>query len=281
MELETLFRDLVEILRAKDPSRLHQPHRLRDIQYGLIPYRLVRDDLDLSCSEDHEMLLLRLCSGEGDFFEISDSDASQALQAEADGLNPDLSLLQVYGEVNVVLASAAVERVLSGPGATRAAEFAPPGEEKNEQEDPEESADAEADVAPLARPNDFPIPPAAHEPTIIPLSPMAPTAEPESEPESLSNDAVHPSESVEHPEDAQEESVPASRPTPPPFDILPSETTVTQCDFCGGSLPDGRQANFCPHCGQNLASIRCKNCSADLEWGWRHCINCGEAVPDV
>ena len=134
MELETLFRDLVAVLRAKDPSWLHQPHRLRDIQYGLIPYRSVRDALGLTCSEDHEMLLLRLCSGEGDFFEISDPDAFQALQVEADGVNPDLSLLQVYGEVNVLLGSEAVERVLSGPDAARATEFAPPGEEEAHDE---------------------------------------------------------------------------------------------------------------------------------------------------
>ena len=276
MELETLFQNLVEILRARDPSRLHQPHRLRDIQYGLIPYRLVRDDLALSCSEDHEMLLLRLCSGEGNFFEISDSDAAQALQAEADGVNPDLSLLQVYGEVNVLLGSEAVERVLSGPDAARATEFAPPGEEEeHEEDDLEESAiEVEADVV-----TDFvlPTPPPAHEPTIIPPSPMTPEPEPELPP----HYAESPPATAEEEEPVAEVVVSTPRPTPPPFDILPSEASATQCDFCGGSLPAGRQANFCPHCGQNLASIRCKNCSADLEWGWQHCISCGEAVPDA
>ncbi len=278
MELEILFRELVETIRAKDPSRLHQPHRLRDIQYGLIPYRHVRDSLDLSCSEDHEMLLLRMCNGEAGFFEISDTDASHALRAEAEGINPDLTLLQVYGEVEVLLAGAAIERVLSGPAAQRATEFAP-----RPEEDTEEAATfAPANVISFSsRDEALPMPPPVPEPTILPSYLRDPASE--SEPDSPQAESRPDSISAEEPgpETAQPEPVPASRSTPPPFDMLPPEPAAAQCDFCGGNLPAGREVSFCPHCGQNLATIRCARCSAELEWGWRHCISCGQAVPDV
>ncbi len=278
MELEILFRELVDTIRAKDPSRLHQPHRLRDIQYGLIPYRRVRDSLDLSCSEDHEMLLLRMCNGEAGFFEISDTDASHALRAEAEGINPDLTLLQVYGEVEVLLAGAAIERVLSGPAAERAAEYAPPLEEEADEVATPEPSNV---ITFSSLDDDPPVPPPVPEPTILPpslpaLAPEPEAASPEAEPwpESTQEEEPGPVAAPAIPE-------PTSRPTPPPFDMSPPEPEAAQCDFCGGSLPAGRQANFCPHCGQNLATIRCTKCSTELELGWRHCINCGQALPDV
>ncbi|MEE8267282.1 MAG: hypothetical protein V3R97_00070, partial [Gemmatimonadales bacterium] len=113
MELERLFGELVNAIRASDPSSLHQPHRLRDIQYGLVPYRSVRHTLKLSCSEDHEMLLLRLCAGEGDYFALADADARRAFSEEAAGVNADLGLLQVYGDIEVRLEERAINRSMT------------------------------------------------------------------------------------------------------------------------------------------------------------------------
>ena len=48
------------------------------------------------------------------------------------------------------------------------------------------------------------------------------------------------------------------------------------CRFCGGTLPEGRTATYCPHCGQNLAAKHCAGCGAELDPIWKFCINCGK-----
>jgi hypothetical protein len=50
------------------------------------------------------------------------------------------------------------------------------------------------------------------------------------------------------------------------------------CRYCGGELPDGRDAHFCPHCGQNLSVKQCPACSTELEIEWQFCITCGRQV---
>ena len=52
------------------------------------------------------------------------------------------------------------------------------------------------------------------------------------------------------------------------------------CLYCGGPLPVGRQVNFCPHCGQSQTALRCPACQTELEYGWRHCVNCGARIGD-
>lgn len=51
--------------------------------------------------------------------------------------------------------------------------------------------------------------------------------------------------------------------------------TIESCKFCGGTLPDGRKAIYCPHCGQNLAAKHCAGCGAELDPVWKFCVNCG------
>lgn len=50
------------------------------------------------------------------------------------------------------------------------------------------------------------------------------------------------------------------------------------CRYCGGALPSGRVANYCPHCGQNLQVHNCPACGAELEEGWKFCVACGKEV---
>ena len=64
-DLERFFRQLVANLAASDPARLHHPIPLEDIQESIVPYRSNRRALHLDSSEDYEMVLLRLCAGEG------------------------------------------------------------------------------------------------------------------------------------------------------------------------------------------------------------------------
>ena len=62
-------------------------------------------------------------------------------------------------------------------------------------------------------------------------------------------------------------------------DHAPGEA-ADMCLYCGGPLPVGRQVNFCPHCGQSQTALRCPACQTELEYGWRHCVNCGARIGD-
>jgi predicted amidophosphoribosyltransferase len=50
------------------------------------------------------------------------------------------------------------------------------------------------------------------------------------------------------------------------------------CRFCGGTLPEGRNVIYCPHCGNNLSVSRCPACGSELEKGWKFCATCGRGV---
>lgn len=77
----------------------------------------------------------------------------------------------------------------------------------------------------------------------------------------------------------------ASVVTPPELQAAPSQPLAAVshahgpgCRYCGGELPDAREAHFCPHCGQNLSVKQCPACSTELEVDWQFCITCGRQV---
>jgi predicted amidophosphoribosyltransferase len=55
-------------------------------------------------------------------------------------------------------------------------------------------------------------------------------------------------------------------------------TVPEGCRFCGGTLPEGRNVIYCPHCGNNLSVSRCPACGSELEKGWKFCATCGRGV---
>ena len=57
-----------------------------------------------------------------------------------------------------------------------------------------------------------------------------------------------------------------------------AQTNPNSCRYCSGSLPEGRDVTFCPHCGQNLKIQHCPACSTELEMGWKFCTTCGRNV---
>jgi hypothetical protein len=60
--------------------------------------------------------------------------------------------------------------------------------------------------------------------------------------------------------------------------LLSSLTSIpvpTGCRFCGGTLPEDRDANYCPHCGENLKTQRCPACGAEMDNSWKFCVACG------
>jgi hypothetical protein len=69
----------------------------------------------------------------------------------------------------------------------------------------------------------------------------------------------------------------------PPSDDAPAAPIAPaaahcECHFCGGRLPAGRAARFCPHCGLDLTVRHCPACSTELERQWRFCVTCGRAA---
>jgi hypothetical protein len=73
---------------------------------------------------------------------------------------------------------------------------------------------------------------------------------------------------------------PSAAPTPVPtlLESLSSIEVPTGCRFCGGTLPEGRETNYCPHCGENLRTRRCPACGAEMDTSWKFCVTCGRAA---
>lgn len=53
------------------------------------------------------------------------------------------------------------------------------------------------------------------------------------------------------------------------------------CVHCSATLPASRAVNFCPACGRSVTVIPCDICGADMEPGWRFCVNCGNEAGDA
>ena len=122
-ELERFFRRLVDNLIAIDPARLHRPVELGEIAQAIVPYRTNRRALGLESNEDYDMVLLRLCGGEGGFVRTEPPEVQQAFAAQAASPNPDLSILRDLGSTGLILS---IEQLAYALGPEPDAAFAPP-----------------------------------------------------------------------------------------------------------------------------------------------------------
>jgi hypothetical protein len=124
--LEHLFQLIVDTLIERDPARLHQPMPIATLRTEVVPYRAARTPLALDCAEDHDMLLLRLLSGEGDFVRLAEAQAVDAFQNEVVSVNPDFRVLDLFNDVDLTFDARALARAL-GSGPARA--YRPPEED--------------------------------------------------------------------------------------------------------------------------------------------------------
>jgi double zinc ribbon protein len=122
-DLERLFHQLVSNLAATDPARLHRPLPLADIRETIVPYRANRRTLQLETSEDYELVLMRLCAGEGGFARTEPEETRAEFAAEARSQNPDLTLIQRHENAVVILEPEPLAKALA-PSVDLA--FAPP-----------------------------------------------------------------------------------------------------------------------------------------------------------
>ena len=95
-DLERLYRRLVKQLAATDPARLHRPLPLDEIVHSLIPYRANRRVLGVDTSEEYEVVLMRLCAGEGGLVRTEPEDARTRFAEELESANPDLAALHSF-----------------------------------------------------------------------------------------------------------------------------------------------------------------------------------------
>ena len=241
-DLERLFRRLVDNLIAIDPARLHRPIALADLLNSIIPYRTNRRSLSIDSAEDYDMLVLRLCSGEGGYVQMASEDIAQVFRDQVGAPNPDLGILREHPRAELMLGTEPLAHAL-GPGPEE--QFAPP-------EDDDPPAATGAAPAPAAAP--------------------APVLQLESSPRAtFSAEPAPPAVILPPPPRIMADMDPPS---------ARRDAAGPRCSFCGGKLPSGRAVNFCPHCGQNQSMVRCPNCQAEIEIDWKHCVSCGHFVAE-
>jgi hypothetical protein len=111
-DLERFFSQLVRNLAAADRDRLRQPLTLAEIRESIVPYRANRRALQLESSEDYELVVMRLCAGEGGFALVGPEAVRAEFVKEVGSPNPDLTLVERHEKAGVHLDPKAVARAL-------------------------------------------------------------------------------------------------------------------------------------------------------------------------
>ena len=111
-DLSRFFRQIVRNLAATDPARLGSPLPLGEIRRSILPYRANRRALQLETSEDYELVLIRLCAGEGGFARTEPDDVQVKFSAEALSSNPDLTIVHRHENATVILNEEQLARAL-------------------------------------------------------------------------------------------------------------------------------------------------------------------------
>lgn len=102
-DLDRFFRQIVRNLAATDPARLHRPLPLSELRETIVPYRANRRALELESAEDYELVLMRLCAGEGGFARTEPAEVRAEFEVAVGSSNPDLETVQRHGNAVVSL----------------------------------------------------------------------------------------------------------------------------------------------------------------------------------
>jgi hypothetical protein len=111
-DLQRFFAQLVQNLAAINPARLRQPMTLAELRESVIPYRANRRALQLESSEDYELVIMRLCAGEGGFAITEPEEAQADFVSELGSPNPDLTIVERHRKAVVALDPRSVARAL-------------------------------------------------------------------------------------------------------------------------------------------------------------------------
>src|SRR5688500_16257838 len=240
-DLDRVFHRLVSNIRHRHPEYLTLPFTVQELYETLIPYRHHRRELGIETNQDYEIAMMRLLSGERDYI-LTDQAMRDKLQAELKSSHMDPGAFREFASSKVSLAPEALRRIkaLTASGS-------------------EPDATAPAPAAP-----DAPKPG-----VLVGDSGAAPSSTTGSSQASQASSA------------ARIFSVSSPPPSPAAASSLGTMMNVPVpegCRFCGGTLPEGREVIYCPHCGNNLSVSRCPACGSELETGWKFCATCGRSV---
>jgi hypothetical protein len=235
-ELDRMYRRLVQNIRAGFPDLLTRPFEVSQLYQQIIPYRLNRRELGLDSNEAYELALMQLLSGARGLLK-GEADMQNALRAELESNNPDLTAFRAYATSTVALDPDAL-RSLDAQPIVRSASPPPPAAP------PRPGATTQVDVA--ARDTE--------EVSVSARPPVAPTAEAASR--------------TPRPR-AASTPVAAGRARPQPAGCrycggeLPESRNITFCPHCGQNLA----MKHCPACSTELeADWRfCITCGRDVE----------------
>jgi hypothetical protein len=243
-DLDRVFHRLVSNIRHRHPEYLTLPFTVQELYETLIPYRHHRRELGIETNQDYEIAVSRLLSGERDYL-LADPEMRDKLQAELSSQHADPGAFREFAGAKVSLAPEALRRIraLTVPSGAAAAA---------------ESASGGTASAPSSTPA----------PSVPPMSGSGAAVAPA--PPSGGINATFPLSSATAGESA--------RPTPTALSSLLNLSVPEGCQFCGGTLPEGRTVIYCPHCGNNLSVSRCPACGGELEKGWKYCVGCGRSV---
>ncbi|HXT16942.1 MAG TPA: zinc ribbon domain-containing protein [Gemmatimonadaceae bacterium] len=241
--LDRMYRHLVRVVRSRFPQYLTEPFDVATLQSTILPYRLHRRELGLESNDDYEIALTELLSGMRDYL-LVDDQMRESLKRELSAKNPDPAAFRKFASAMVSLAPAALRSLEAGPDDTSTPLAAP--------------VVGHVTATPPARVVEAPTVAAPQ----VPQTPQARRAP--SEPRATPSSSTPATPSV--PSMAMPSRTGAKAITPAPGE---------HCRACDEVLPPGRPITFCPHCGQNLTTMNCQACGAELEVGWKFCPVCG------
>jgi len=238
-DLDRLYRRLIQNIRSTRPEYLQIPFTVQELYEQLVPYRHNRRELAIESNQDYEQAVARLLSGERGYLH-TDGEMRDALLKELAKPTGDPGVFKDFAQVQISLSPAAGD-----------------------------AAGLSSLTTPLTPPSEH----VARSTT--PVAPPPPTTVGNDEPHPLTEgeaateayDALSPSVAI--PSTAQPVATAALLSSLAPVDV------PSGCRFCGGTLPDDRDVNYCPHCGENLKTKRCPACGAEMDTTWRFCVTCG------
>ncbi|MEO5903828.1 MAG: zinc ribbon domain-containing protein [Gemmatimonadaceae bacterium] len=260
-DLDRLFHRLVSNIRHRHSEYLTLPFTVLELYETLIPYRHHRRELGIETNQDYEIAVTRLLSGERDYLQ-ADQSMRDKLQAELASPHMDPGVFREFSESKISLAPEALRgiRALTASADPVAAE-APGAASAPAVHD----SSGSTETAPSPRPSN--VAAAADEMPAAPTLPLpAPASVSATFPvASLGGQTAPPLEN-------------AAKSAPAALSSLMNATVPEGCPYCGGTLPEGRNVIYCPHCGNNLSVSRCPACGSELEKGWKFCATCGRGV---
>lgn len=242
-DLDRVFHRLVSNIRHRHSEYLTLPFTVQELYETLIPYRHHRRELGIETNQDYEIAMTRLLSGERDYL-LTDQSMRDKLQAEMASPHMDPGAFREFSDSKVSLAPEALRRIRALTASADPALAAAAGASSSA---PAADASTGASAAP---PIASPSPPPVNATFPIASPAQAPAAPPP----------------------------PANAAAPAALSSLMNAPVPEGCRFCGGTLPEGRNVIYCPHCGNNLSVSRCPACGSELEKGWKFCATCGRGV---